>query len=259
MANPSNLPEPHGYVGIDFGTCNSHFAYCNLDGPPHAQPIPLGGMGLPASIATCILWKEPRTNRIRHPGLRGRGPTGTGARPPPPMPSNSVLAPRSSRTSNARRKPATMRGIPASGVPGDPEVQRRPRSWEPAKAGRWSFGCRPRPAASTRDLRPRLPKGLVLAKSPAWPEPLGALAFHLAHGDLTLEEARKGIVVIDFGGGTLDVAVVDAKGLREPWGDTSLGGRLFDDLFYQWLADQIQPTGLPRRISCSSGKSVVGN
>ena len=69
-------------------------------------------------------------------------------------------------------------------------------------------------------------------------EPLGALAYHLAHNDITAAEARRGVVVVDFGGGTLDVALLDQHGLREPWGDPTLGGRLFDDLFFQWLLDQ---------------------
>jgi molecular chaperone DnaK len=43
--------------------------------------------------------------------------------------------------------------------------------------------------------------------------------------------------VIDFGGGTLDVALVDKDGIQEPWGNPILGGRLFDDLFYQWLIE----------------------
>ena len=44
--------------------------------------------------------------------------------------------------------------------------------------------------------------------------------------------------MVDFGGGTLDVALLDQHGLRDPWGDPTLGGRLFDDLFFQWLLDQ---------------------
>jgi hypothetical protein len=78
-------------------------------------------------------------------------------------------------------------------------------------------------------------------------EPLGALAFHLNHGDITPAEARCGVVVVDFGGGTLDVAIVRADGLHETWGDPALGGRLFDDLFYQWLADQNKPLEVDRR------------
>ena len=29
--------------------------------------------------------------------------------------------------------------------------------------------------------------------------------------------------------------------MRAPWGDPALGGRLFDDLFYQWVLDQNGP------------------
>ena len=47
------------------------------------------------------------------------------------------------------------------------------------------------------------------------------------------------MIVVDFGGGTLDVAHVDESGfLRKPWGEPALGGRLFDDLFFRWLIDQ---------------------
>jgi molecular chaperone DnaK (HSP70) len=70
-------------------------------------------------------------------------------------------------------------------------------------------------------------------------EPLGALAYHLTNGSITPAEAHEGVVVIDFGGGTLDLALVTSEhGLRAPWGDPALGGRLFDDLFYQWIQDQ---------------------
>ncbi len=69
-------------------------------------------------------------------------------------------------------------------------------------------------------------------------EPKGALAWCLHEGRVTEEEARRGVVVVDFGGGTLDLALVDDRGVREPWGNPIVGGRLFDDLFYQWVLDQ---------------------
>jgi hypothetical protein len=47
--------NPRGYIGIDFGTTNSHFAYAMIeDGTPRAESISLGGR--PAN-ATCVLWK----------------------------------------------------------------------------------------------------------------------------------------------------------------------------------------------------------
>ena len=47
---------PFGYIGIDFGTSNSHFAYCNRDGDLKPQTIALGGK---SSVTTCVLWRRP--------------------------------------------------------------------------------------------------------------------------------------------------------------------------------------------------------
>jgi molecular chaperone DnaK (HSP70) len=69
-------------------------------------------------------------------------------------------------------------------------------------------------------------------------EPKGALLHHLWHKDFSPEEARAGILVIDFGGGTCDFAFLQSLQVSHSWGDMELGGRLFDDLFFQWLLEQ---------------------
>ena len=46
-----------GYIGIDFGTSNSHFAYANLGRHLRAEPIRLSGGE--DSIPSCILLREP--------------------------------------------------------------------------------------------------------------------------------------------------------------------------------------------------------
>ena len=69
-------------------------------------------------------------------------------------------------------------------------------------------------------------------------EPKGALLYHLWHKDFSPSEAREGVLVIDFGGGTCDFAFMRDLEVRHSWGDMALGGRLFDDLFYQWFAEQ---------------------
>src|SRR5262245_32306255 len=47
----------NGYIGIDFGTTNSHFAYAMIeDGTPRAESINLCGR---QSNATCVLWRKP--------------------------------------------------------------------------------------------------------------------------------------------------------------------------------------------------------
>lgn len=68
-------------------------------------------------------------------------------------------------------------------------------------------------------------------------EPLGALVHHVSREDLPVHETRRGILVIDFGGGTCDVACLLRLDVRHASGDPLLGGRLFDDLFYQWFCE----------------------
>ena len=69
-------------------------------------------------------------------------------------------------------------------------------------------------------------------------EPKGALLCHLWHKDFSPDEARKGILIVDFGGGTCDFAFLRSLQECHSWGDMELGGRLFDDLFFQWFLEQ---------------------
>jgi hypothetical protein len=226
--------EPVGYIGIDFGTSNTHFAYCNTDGNLVAEPIRLGGK---ASQCSCVLWKEPaqREEDIVAYGVQAveewsnRGPEErqghrftAGFKP-------DLLASERARLDAWAFLRRAYLGMKESGVVrtigatlGMPVVVGVPAevSDEHKRA--------------TAEVAERAGFGRVTCVA----EPLGALAFHLAKKDITAAEAREGVVVIDFGGGTLDVALVDARGLREPWGDPLLGGRFFDDLFYQWLLEQ---------------------
>ncbi|SMG17392.1 Hsp70 family protein [Dethiosulfovibrio salsuginis] len=66
-------------------------------------------------------------------------------------------------------------------------------------------------------------------------EPLGALLFHLSQGDMSPSEAMGSVLVLDFGGGTFDAALLEKLDVKDSWGDWAMGGRLFDDLFYQIL------------------------
>ena len=68
-------------------------------------------------------------------------------------------------------------------------------------------------------------------------EPKGALLYHLKQKDLPVQGALRGILVADFGGGTCDFAFLEGGQSVHSWGDMLLGGRLFDDLFFQWLLD----------------------
>ncbi|MDR0827621.1 MAG: Hsp70 family protein, partial [Desulfovibrio sp.] len=72
------------------------------------------------------------------------------------------------------------------------------------------------------------------------PEPEGALYSDLGMNQkkITRAAARAGYLVIDFGGGTCDFALMQNGRIAASWGDMNFGGRLFDDLFYQWFAEQ---------------------
>ncbi len=69
-------------------------------------------------------------------------------------------------------------------------------------------------------------------------EPKGAIYHHVQRKDITPLEAIQGTLVVDFGGGTCDFAHIVRGEVRTSWGDMYLGGRLFDDLFFQWFVDQ---------------------
>ncbi|MDR2349227.1 MAG: rod shape-determining protein [Deltaproteobacteria bacterium] len=69
-------------------------------------------------------------------------------------------------------------------------------------------------------------------------EPVGALLTDLGSGRFPLSDVLEGYLAIDFGGGTCDFAFLKGGQVVRSWGDFSLGGRLFDDLFYQWFEEQ---------------------
>jgi molecular chaperone DnaK len=233
---------PFGYIGIDFGTSNSHFVYCNRDGACKPQPICLGGK---SSVTSCVLWKQPAheesdivaygTQALEtwlqyEPEERATRYFAFGFKP------DLVKSERARRDAWAfllkARQEVQRAGLPRPidrsgmavviGVPAEVGEDHKRLTAEAAHAA--GFG----------DVE-------------CVEEPLGALAFHLNNGDITSAEARDGVVVIDFGGGTLDVALVNAGGLREPWGDPVLGGRLFDDLFFQWVCEQNAPLEIEHR------------
>lgn len=71
------------------------------------------------------------------------------------------------------------------------------------------------------------------------PEPFGALCYHCEKDIENIKEYffRKRVLVIDFGGGTCDFTLLQNGEIKNHWGDMDLGGRLLDDLFYQWMLD----------------------
>jgi hypothetical protein len=221
------------YIGIDFGTSNTHVAYCNDqgDGPLAAVAIKIAGK---APTTTCVLWNSAAD------GSEFVEAFGT------------VAIETWSQFDAADRAGRRL----AFGF--KPDIAVSPRAAEDARAfltkirqvvadvhpaavrnGLTVIGVPAEIGDAHRTLTRDIVRSAGFAEAVCVDEPLGALAYHLTNGTLALAEAYEGVVVVDFGGGTLDLALVTAEdGLRAPWGEPVLGGRLFDDLFYQWIVDQ---------------------
>jgi hypothetical protein len=69
-------------------------------------------------------------------------------------------------------------------------------------------------------------------------EPKGVLLTDLGYNRFPLGDILDGYLVVDFGGGTCDFALMSRGEVVASWGDMELGGRLFDDLFFQWFLEQ---------------------
>ncbi|MCD6261843.1 MAG: hypothetical protein J7J52_02315 [Deltaproteobacteria bacterium] len=74
-------------------------------------------------------------------------------------------------------------------------------------------------------------------------ESTAALIHHVAQREIPASTIFSPGLVIDFGGGTCDFTIMDNGEDKYSWGDFYLGGRLFDDLFFQWFLDQNPSAG----------------
>ena len=88
-------------------------------------------------------------------------------------------------------------------------------------------------------------------------EPKGAMFFHLCNKDITAKDVQRGVLVIDFGGGTFDVAYLKEGKIIKVWGNPVLGGRIWDDLFYKWFLDQNGGLSLQEKIDRDGNLSYV--
>lgn len=205
--------NPHGYIGIDFGTTNSHFAWAALgEGPPRADSIELGNR---QSNATCVLWKKPARDE-QDIWLYGDEAVEEWLSLP--------TEERQSYQFSACFKPDLV------GLEGarrnawaffhkaflEMREHRTPGNIGAHEGMPVIVGVPAEVSDEHKRITGQVAREAGFGEVECVPEPLGALAFHLAHGQIKDEEAHEGVIVVDFGGGTLDVALVDKDGIREP-------------------------------------------
>lgn len=218
--------ENQGVLSIDFGTTNSYFCKC-----PRDQIAPIGvdfGMGRDG-LPTAILYREGKEPLVGEQALHEYGEASDVERKGYCL--RTQFKPDIAASDEAARTAVDfLRAVVV-------QAQRQHIALDPT-ALNVIFGV---PSESQQSFRAKLTE---VAQTAGYgsvrlvDEPKGALLYHLWHRDFSPEEAQRGILVVDFGGGTCDFAFLRSLRVCHSWGDMELGGRLFDDLFFQWFLEQ---------------------
>ncbi len=218
--------ENQGVLSIDFGTTNSYFCKCPSDQiAPVGVDFGTGRDGLP----TAILYRADKEPLVGDQALHEYG--------------EASVQERQGYRLCTQFKPDIAASDEAAKTAGDflhaviVQAQRQHIALDPTRLN-VIFGV---PSESQEPFRTKLAE---IARTAGYgtvrlvDEPKGALLYHLWHRDFSPEEAQRGILVVDFGGGTCDFAFLRSLRVCHSWGDMELGGRLFDDLFFQWFLEQ---------------------
>ena len=213
-------------LALDFGTANSYLSRCSIHSPnPQGIQLQAGSVGM----ATVLLERPGKSPLI------GDLAANTFGNAPPSVRSGWSLHTQFKpdiAKSQAARDAATAFLKTLLENAAEAKVHLSPES------SRVIFGV---PSDAPMEFKATL-RGIARAAGfgnvELLPEPIGALVFHVVSGQIPLHQARCGGLVVDFGGGTCDFAFLAKGEVLHSWGDFELGGRLFDDVFYQWFVDQ---------------------
>ena len=218
--------EPQNILAIDFGTTNTYFSKCPADQiSPVGIDFGTGRDGLP----TAILYRGNREPLVGEPALHEYGEASDGERKDYRL--RTQFKPDIVSSKDAAKAATDFLRVVVE------QAQRQHIALDPVKHDVIS-GVPSEAHGPFRDRVSGIAREAGYGEVRLVDEPKGALLHHLWHKDFSPEEARRGILVIDFGGGTCDFAFLQSLQVSHSWGDMELGGRLFDDLFFQWLLEQ---------------------
>ncbi|HYN77183.1 MAG TPA: Hsp70 family protein [Lamprocystis sp. (in: g-proteobacteria)] len=217
--------EAKPVLAIDFGTSNTYVTKC-----PGEKEDPVGvdfGDGRDG-IATAILYREGMGPLIGDVALEEFGDAGPA---------------RDGYRIHAQFKPdlaasSAARGYARDFLAGLLEVARRQNKDIAPLQRQVIFGVPSEASDAWREALREIARDAGYGDVKTVDEPKGAIYFHIQRKDITPVEALTGALVVDFGGGTCDFALMAGGEVMHSWGDMHLGGRLFDDLFYQWFIEQ---------------------
>ncbi len=212
-------------LALDFGTTNTYVTKCPGD---REDPVGVDFGDGRDGLATAILYRENQPPLIGNVALEEFGDAG---------------AARARYRIHAQFKPDLAASAAARGYARDflialLDCARKQNKDIAPEQRQVIFGVPSEAPEAYREVLRTVAREAGFGTVKTVDEPKGALYFHLQRKDISPVEALTGALVVDFGGGTCDFALLGGGEVLHSWGDMHLGGRLFDDLFYQWFIEQ---------------------
>ncbi len=212
-------------LAVDFGTSTSHFAFCPAD---ELLPSSLAFDPNTLGMESAVLFRNNREPLVGRMALDTWGDAFEAEREEYDL--RMHFKPDIAASSEAWKAGAAfLKGVRR-------EAERMHLSFR--EVDRVLFGVPSEAGENWREALRTLAREAGFGDVGLVDEPVGALLYHLSQKDLKPSESLEGTLVVDFGGGTCDFAWMERLDVKASWGEMLLGGRLFDDLFYQMLCEE---------------------